>query len=137
MDGAMERREGGSELRREEATERGRGAREERGRKGDREGAREEQGRSEGDREGGKLQGRYPEEDTGQYTAHKTTHNVALAIAILVNCKRVYQLCIVMRHNVLFDRWMTGFYVNAIMDWVHNGVDLVHNWETERSRVTI
>ena len=58
---------------------------------------------------GGKLQGRYPE-DTGQYTAYKTTHNAALAIATLVlqmqNCKRVYKLCIVMRRNVLFDRWM-------------------------------
>ena len=68
-----------------------------------------------GDREGGKLQGRYPKEDTCQYqyTAHKTTHNAALAIATLVlqiqNCKRVYKLCIVMRRNdiVLFDRWMT------------------------------
>ena len=46
-----------------------------------------------------------------QYTAHKTTHNAALDIATLVlqiqNCKRVYKLCIVMRRNVLFDRWMT------------------------------
>ena len=36
--------------------------------------------------EGGKLQGRYPEEDTGQYTqftAHKTRHNAAFAIATL------------------------------------------------------
>ena len=43
--------------------------------------------------------GRYPEEDTGLYTAHKTTHNAALAIATmyydLQNCKRVYKLCIV------------------------------------------
>ena len=62
------------------------------------------------DGEGGKRQGRCPEEDTGQYTAHKITHNAALAIATLVlqisNCKRVYKLCIVMRRNVLFDRWM-------------------------------
>ena len=77
MDGARERGEGGSEQRREGATERG---------------AREECGRK-GYREGGKLQGRYPEEDTGQYTAHKTTHSATLAIATLVlqiqNCKRV------------------------------------------------
>ena len=46
-----------------------------------------------------------------EYTAHKTTHNTALAIATLVlqiqNCERVYKLCIVMCRNVLFDRWMT------------------------------
>ena len=71
----------------------------------------EEKGRSVGGREGGKLQGRYPEEDTGQYTvysrerAHKTTHNAALAIATLV--LRYYKLCIVMRRNVLCDRWLT------------------------------
>ena len=35
------------------------------------------------------------------------------------NCKRVYKLCIVMCRNVLFDRWMTCFYVMAIMDWGH------------------
>ena len=64
-------------------------------------------------REGGKLQGRYPEEDTDQYTVHisKTTHNAALVMATLLlqiqNCKRVYKLCIVMRRYVLFDRWMT------------------------------
>ena len=48
MDGAKERGQGGTEG----ATERGRREREEHGRKGD--------------REAGKLQGRYPEEDTGQ-----------------------------------------------------------------------
>ena len=45
-----------------------------------------------------------------QYTAHKTTHNAALALETLVfkikNGERVYKLCIVMRRNVLFDRWM-------------------------------
>ena len=53
MDGARERGEG--------ATERGRGATEER--------------RRNGDREGGKLQGRYPEEDTGQYTVYSAQNN--------------------------------------------------------------
>ena len=92
-----ERLEGGSERRREGATER----------------EREEQGRSVGGMEiGGEIQGRYHEEDTDQYTAHKTTHDTALAIATLVlqiqnYCKRVYKLCIVMRCNVLFGRWMT------------------------------
>ena len=56
MDGARERGEGRSERRREGATERGRGAREERWRKGV--------------WEGRKLQGRYPEEDTGRYTVY-------------------------------------------------------------------
>ena len=56
MDGAKERGEGGSEWMKEGATERGREEREERGRKGA--------------GEGGKLQGRYPEEDTGQYTVY-------------------------------------------------------------------
>ena len=56
MDGAKERGQGGSERREEGATERGRGERKEHWRKGD--------------REGGKLQGRYPEEDTGQYTLY-------------------------------------------------------------------
>ena len=44
-----------------------------------------EERRRNGDREGGKFQGRYTEEDTGQYTvysAHKN-HNTALAIATL------------------------------------------------------
>ena len=37
---------------------------------------------SEGASEGWKLQGRYPEEDTGQiqYTVHKTTHIPTLAL---------------------------------------------------------
>ena len=52
MGGAKERGQGGSERREEGATERGRREREEHERKGD--------------REAGKLQGRYPEEDTGQ-----------------------------------------------------------------------
>ena len=75
-DGAKERGRRGSERREEGATERWRGEREELGRKGD--------------REGGKLQGRYPEEDTGQYTlysrerAKQHTINAALAIATLV-----------------------------------------------------
>ena len=56
MDGAKERGDGRSERMEDGATERGRGEREERVRKGD--------------REGRKLQGRYPEEDTGQYTAN-------------------------------------------------------------------
>ena len=55
---------------------------EERG-SGANEGAREERGRK-GAREGWKLQGRYPEEDTVQYTVHKTTHNMARALDILV-----------------------------------------------------
>ena len=50
VDGSKEIGEGGSEWRKEGATERGRGEREERARKGD--------------REGGKQQWRYPEEDT-------------------------------------------------------------------------
>ena len=37
-------------------------------------GVREERGRK-GDREGGKLQGRYPEEDTGQYTVYSAQNN--------------------------------------------------------------
>ena len=62
------------------------------GRRERRRGEREGRGRK-GDREGGKLQGRYPEEDTGQYTLYSsertnniqhTTHNAALAIATLV-----------------------------------------------------
>ena len=61
MDGARERREGGSEQRREGATERVSGAREERGRKGD--------------KEEGKLQGRYHEEDTDQYTVYSAQNN--------------------------------------------------------------
>ena len=56
MDGEIERGEGGSERRKEAATERGRGERKECGRKGD--------------TEGGKLQGRYSEDDTGQYTLY-------------------------------------------------------------------
>ena len=90
MDGARERGEGGSEQRRGEQRSKG-------GRKGG--------------RDGGKLQGRYPEEDTGQYTVHKSTHNEALALETLVlqmkNSEQVYKLCIMMRGNVLFDRWMT------------------------------
>ena len=102
MDGARERGEGESKRRRKSATERGRGAWEKRGRKGDREIGRE------GNFKRGTLRGTLA---SIQYTAHKTTHNAALVIATLVlriqNCKRVYKLCIVMRRNVLFDRWMT------------------------------
>ena len=39
----------------------------------------EERGRK-GAKEGRIFQGRYPEEDNGQYTAHKTTHHMALAL---------------------------------------------------------
>ena len=39
---------------------------------------------------------------------------------------------------VLFVRWMTLFYVMAIMAWVYTyDMDSVHNGEPERSRVTI
>ena len=105
---SREREEVESETRKDGATERG----QERGRKGY--------------VEGGKLQGMYPEEDTGQ-----TTRNEALAFETLVlkiknnepvfylykyiciqrNIVKidsiVFKLCIVMRSNVLFDRWMT------------------------------
>ena len=88
MGGARERRGGGWKG----ATERNIGARDGRGRKGDREGV--------------PWGGPWP-----VYSAHNNTH-ATLAIATLVlqiqnNCKRVYKLCIVMRRNVLFDRWMT------------------------------
>ena len=73
-----------------------------------------------------KLEGRYPE-----YTVY--SHPIpqrALAIATLLlqmkNSEHV--LC------VLFVRWMTLFYVMAIMAY---GMDSVHNGEPERSRVTI
>ena len=77
----------------------------------------EEQGRSMGGREIG-MEGNFKESTLMrtlaciQYTAHKTTHNAALAIASLLlqiqnYCKRVYKLCIVMCRNVLFYRWMT------------------------------
>ena len=75
-------------------TERGRGEREERGRKRD--------------KEGSKLQGRYPEEDTGQYTLYSsertkqhTTRPLPLRLWYYGYCDHV------MRRNVLFDRWMT------------------------------
>ena len=71
-----------------------------------------------------KRQGRYPE-----YTVY--SHPIpqrALAIAKCIN----YKLC------VLFVRWMTLFYVMAIMAWVYTyDMDSVHNGEPERSRVTI
>ena len=48
-----------------------------------------------------------------QYTLHKTTHNADLVLETLVlqmknsECSgKVFKLCIVMRHSVLFDRWM-------------------------------
>ena len=55
----------------------------------------EEQGRRgwrKIDRERGKLQRRYPDRDIGQYTAHKTTHNAALAIATLVGPYYKYKI---------------------------------------------
>ena len=72
MDGARERGEGGSERRREGATERGRGASEENGKKGV-------------GREGNFKEGTIRRTLASiQYTALKTTHNVALAISTLV-----------------------------------------------------
>ena len=59
---------------------------------------RRNKGGREGVREGGKLQGMYPEEGTGQYTVYsaQTTHNAALALETLVlqmqNSERVYKL---------------------------------------------
>ena len=38
---------------------------------------------SMGYREGGKLQGMYPDEDTGQYTVKKIAQNVAYEIALV------------------------------------------------------
>ena len=83
-----ERGEGGSEWRKEGATKRGRGEREERGRKGDSEGG---------------LQGRYPEEDTGQYPAVIARNNTQRG-----PCHSDFGITgIVMRRNVLFDWLMT------------------------------
>ena len=70
MDVARERVGGGSERRREGATERGRGT-----------------GMSVGGMEVGREhQGMYPDEDTGQCTVYlaQTTHNAALALETLV-----------------------------------------------------
>ena len=71
-------------------TERGKDGREEASggggrvqRNGARERYMEDQGKK-GDREGGKRQGMYPDEDTDQYTGHKTTHNATLALETLV-----------------------------------------------------
>ena len=67
----------------------------------------EEKGRSVGGREigGGKLQGKYPEEDTGQYTLYSrertkqhTTRPLPLRLWYNGYCDASY---------VLFDRWMT------------------------------
>ena len=73
---------------------------------GARGGEREEHGRK-GDKEGRKLQGRYPEEDTGQYTLYSseptkqhTTRPLPLRLWYYGYCDHV------MRRNVLFDRWM-------------------------------
>ena len=47
------------------------------------------------------------------YSIHKPFHNAALGLETLVlqmkNSEQVYiiNFCIVMRHNVLVDRWMT------------------------------
>ena len=107
----------------EEGTERGRaGATETYGEVAS-EGGRSEEGREQGANEVGKFQGRYSEQDTSQYTVYNAQHTAALALETLVlqkkNSGRVYKLCIVMRRYVLFDKWMTCFYVMAIMDWVH------------------
>ena len=59
--------------------ERGRGEREERGRRGD--------------REGGKLQGRYPEKDTGQYTVYSresTKQHTTAALFLMLLRLRLY-----------------------------------------------
>ena len=68
--------EAGSERGRERREDADGGGRE-RGREGAR-GAREERGResgSKGAREGEKFHGRYPEEDTGQYTVYSAQNN--------------------------------------------------------------
>ena len=91
MGGAKERGQGVSERMEEGAMERGRGEREERGRKGD--------------REGGKLQGKFPEEDTGQYTVYsreRTKQHTKRPLLL-----RLWYYGFVMHCNVLFDRWMT------------------------------
>ena len=44
---------------------------------------------------------------------HKPSHNAALAIDTLLLQMKNSELC------VLFVRWMTLFYVMAIMAWVH------------------
>ena len=54
-----------------------------------------------GARDGGKLQGRYPEKGTGQYTVHPQTRDFSITTGTN------YKLCIVMRHNVLLNRRMT------------------------------
>ena len=82
-----------------------------------------------------KLQGRYPE-----YTVY--SHPIpqrALAIATLILQMKnsEHDDCIHYKLCVLFARWMTLFYVMAIMSWVYTyGMDSVHNGEPERSRVT-
>ena len=81
-----------------------------------------------------KLQGRYPE-----YTVY--SHPIpqrALAIATLLLQMKNLRTCIHYKLCVLFVRWMTLFYVMAIMAWVYTyDMDSVHNGEPERSRVTI
>ena len=84
------------------------------GSEGARERYREERERK-GDKEGGKLQGMYPDEDsaTGQYTvqlAQNYQQRGPREFGITNEKWRagiVFKLCIVMRHNVLFDSWMT------------------------------
>ena len=90
----------------DEGTERGKdGARErveggrERAEKGFSE-KEKEQGMN-GARDGGKLQGRYPEKSTGQNTVHPQTRDS------IITTGTNYKLCIVMRHNVLLNRRMT------------------------------
>ena len=86
--GSKGREEGLREGTSEEGMERGRDGGEEEGREQGRDGV---SAMSEGGaREGGKLQGMYTEEDTGQYTVYsnytvnKTTHNAAHALETLV-----------------------------------------------------
>ena len=83
--------------------------------------------------EGGREQGREGNFKGGtmrrtlasiQCTKQPTTRPLPLIICyykLMKNSEKVNKLCIVMHHNVLFDRWMTLFYVMAIMDLVHMG----------------
>ena len=75
-------------------------------------GAKEENGRSMGGREIGRegnFKGGTLRRTQGsiQYTAVSAPNNTNVALAIATLVLRVYKLCIVMRRNVLFDRWMT------------------------------
>ena len=91
-------------------------------------------GGREGAREGGKLQGRYPaEEDTSQYTVHKTTHSAALRLWYykwkIVNgyCDASQWIVWQVDDMILCDgNYGLGVY----------GMEWVHNREPEGSRVT-